>query len=272
MDIVNKSLPRGSKFYPVDEVLKVPLSSLMDRNNIETIRAASEVINESRANNEYWQMWHNTHNWELPEGTDQYPIIRMPSTGLRNITHQFGIYADARKSNYLGSSRIGYIKAVASKHMDVQYDPLRGGVWLHDVEYEGELLSNRPMVINKNLKSAIKTKIGELALEALIGAGEEDLKVGYSYYQTKAARAEQAAELIEKILSGDYDTTDLAECAVCLGLYNPKYSNTIHAHVIDLDSPGTADFDITPSARTKLIYLFGGYKLPDDYQDWFDKQ
>lgn len=274
MEIVNKSLPRGSRFYPLDPVMKVPVEHLMRRSNIELLRNARKLVQESKANSEYWGICESTYSWHIEEGTDEYPVIEMPAYGLSRITYHFNSYIKHSKANYVNCARIGHINlAVPEDKIKVQYDPIRGGLIVHEVEYEGELDSNKPMVINKQLKSAVKTKIGELALEALIGAGDEDLTVSSEvcWGATKASRGELASKLIPKILSGDYDTSELATCAVALGLYNTKRVNHLPNRIIDMDSPNTeVDFEITAAARTKLIYYFGGYKLPENYQEWFN--
>lgn len=271
MDIVNSSLPRGSKFYPIADALRIPLSSLLDANNLKVLRNAKEIVRDAGTCSDYWSICESSYSWVIPEGDEQYPIIQMSGYMLARITQHFCDYTKASKSNYVNSRRLGYINAAYQETIKVQYDPLRGGIWLHDVEYEGELVSNKPMVINKNLKSTIKAKIGELALEALIGAGDEDLKISDAVrYTTKAEAAEEAAKLCIKILSGDYETTELASCAVALGLYGYTHSRT-HGWVINMDAKReNIDFDITASARTKLIYHLGGYNLPENYQEWFD--
>lgn len=270
MDIVNQSLPRGSKFYPVEEYLTVPLSSLLNRHNIKILREAYTIVSEASANSEYWRMCQNTHNWEVAEGSDEYPIISMAKYSLGQIAYQFSTYTDNKKANYLSGERLGTIGTSATKSIKVQYDPVKKGIWLHDVEYEGELVNNKPMVVNRNLKSAVYTKIGELALEALIGAGDDDLEISHDLrYVSTASKASVVSELVIKVLSGDYDTNELASCAYGLGMYNCKWNGG--KHVLDLDRPRpSGTFDITASARTKLIYHFGGYNLPDNYQEWFD--
>lgn len=270
MDIVNKALPRGNKFYPVDPAICVILESLLKRENIETLRKAKELIQVQGLHSDYWKVCEQTYYWKLAEGSDEYPIITMAGNDLSKLAHYFSNGTDPKKANYTSSIRIRGVNAAYGKQIKVSYCPTRKGLMFYDVPYEGELVSNRPMVINKQLKTILTETINQLALEALIGAGDEDLNITDKVrWASASARAEEAIDLITNVLAGNYDTKDLATCAYALGLYDCKYARNI-GYILDLDAKKAAGFTLSAASRTRLIYHYGGYRLPDNYMEWFD--
>lgn len=271
MDIVNKKLPRGNKFYPVADVFCMPMASLMSRTNIEIIRKARKIIAHCAASSEYWSMCEQTYDWKIEEGTDEYPIISMYSRSFIKTVSCMSSYSSPKKMSFVNSTRFGHINCALTDTIRVRYDPERKGVWMYDVEYEGPLVSNKPMVINKVLKDSVIDAIKLLAVEALIGVGDEDLELSYDirYGTTVAQKSEILAGLVPKLLSGDYETKDLAAAAYLIGAYGSRYSG--NKCILDLDDVRSANVNFTAGARTKLIYHFGGYQLPDDYEEWFDK-
>lgn len=276
MEIVNKALPRGKKFIKIDPVYWPMFSMLLSRPNLACIEQAREIIKEAKANSDYWNMCTGITNFKIldKEGTDEYPVIRIDGRYMHSLNWHMGTYRSSKKAHYVGQTRIGVLNLPVPPegNIDIQWDPHLKGIWAHNIEYEGELENNKPMVINKQLKSLLREKIGEIAILALLDAQDEDLEVPREVYgSTVAGKSEIISEKAMKIISGDYELEDLVACSYAMGMYGCHYKQGV-GRVLDSKNPKDSDaFEITSSARTKLIYMFGGYKLPENYQEWFDK-
>lgn len=276
MDIVNKALPRGKKFIKLDPVYWPMFSMLLSRPNIACMLQASEIIKEAKANSDYWNMCTAMHNFKIvdEQGTDEFPIIRVNANYLHSINWHLSTYKSALKAHYAGMTRIGVLDLPVPPEgtLNIRWDPEKKGIWAYNVEYEGDIINNKPMVINKQLKSLIREKIGEIAILALLDAQDEDLEVPWNIYGASVSeKSEIIGNTAMKIIAGDYELEDLVKCSYAMGMYGCIYKPNV-GRVLDTKNPKNADaFEITSSARTKLIYMFGGYKLPDNYQEWFDE-
>ncbi|AUR82517.1 hypothetical protein NVP1152O_035 [Vibrio phage 1.152.O._10N.222.46.E1] len=290
MDMKTAPLPRGKKFYPLSgklEHLTVTFESLMRLDNILTLRRAFDLIKEASADSDYWNVRAPLKHWELLND-ETYPIIEMGTYSLATIFYGLSPVKGNKKHQYASYNRIGKldIPVVGSK-IKVQYDPLRRGLIVYDHPYEGELVGNKPMVVNKQLKSLIREKVGEIELLTLLGDTEY---IGMNQNPASYGKAERGtviAELAPKLFDDTYDEGDLAMICAAMGRYDCKW-NTIPYN--SRNTPGIVkpvadefnyyldtslkldggDFDFPASVRTLFIYHFGGYVLPDNYEEWFD--
>ncbi|APC46041.1 hypothetical protein HYP06_gp031 [Vibrio phage vB_VspP_pVa5] len=290
MDMKTTPLPRGKKFYPLTgnlDHLNVTLESLMRKDNIQTLLDSLELMKGVAVQTDYWEVRSPVRNWTLL--TDEtFPVIEMFSSSLSTIYYGLGEVKGNKKHQFGSYRRLGQTDIpIGGNKIKVQYDPLRRGLIVHDCPYEGELVSNKPMVINKQLKSLIREKVGEIELLTLLG--DEDFigmdKNPSSY--SKAERGTTIAELAPKLFDNTYDDVDLAMICAAMGRYRCKWNTApyVPAGVTQIPKPvddkfnyyldtsnkiDGSDFDFPASVRTLFIYHFGGYTLPDNYEDWFD--
>ena len=275
MNIVNPSLPTGKKFYPVPEQYQTTFEMVLNRQSHKEWNTVQERLKNCHLHYHRWGMHGHFHRFVMPEGTDLYPIVTTSAAGLHMLGDEFSKYVDHKKANYASNTRIGvfHMPLVDQYAIKLQWDPVRKGIIVHNHPYEGELVSNKPMVINKQLKNIITEKVNELALEVLIGADIEDLEVKNPwYYDNKAQKGAEITELIPKILDGTYETKELSQLSVLLGIYKVKNAGTgyMYKYIVDTDNKADGAFDITAATRTNLIYRLGGYNLPENYTEWFD--
>lgn len=289
MDNTIPPLPRGKKFFPLEgnlDHLNVTLGSLMRQDNIKTLCDSIELMKGVNVQSDYWEVRSPVRNWTLLTD-EEFPIIEMFASSLSTIYYGLGEVKGHKKDQFGSFRRLGQLDIpFVENKIKVQYDPLRRGIIAHDCPYEGELVPNKPMVVNKQLKSLIREKVGEIELLTLLG--DEDFigmdKNPSSY--SKAERGTTIAELAPKLFDDTYDDMDLAMICAAMGRYQCKWNSAPYNRngpqlpkpVADefnyyLDTShknDSADFDFPASVRTKFIYHFGGYTLPDNYEEWFD--
>lgn len=289
MEYNSTPLPTGKKFFPFgtdkEELLVALFAPLLKKENIEIIQKALKTMDEFKASHEYWNMRSPMRNWEVLTD-DEYPVINMRARDLVTMYPGFNMVNGSKKYQYASRSRIQALDIpVIGRDIKVQYDPLRKGLIVHDCVYEGELVGNKPMVVNKQLKSLIREKVGEIKLLVLLGdescIGMDD----HARYQSKAAKGEVIADLAPKLFDGTYDDQTLAMICSAMDMYVVEYNqvqyNTKSRKRPDIDfnyyldtskplNDDGKDFQFPANVRTKFIYHFGGYVLPDNYEEWFD--
>lgn len=290
MEYNSTPLPVGKKFFPLagkEDHLNVTFASVMKKESIDIIKTALST-QKDLPNNEYWEVRSPMSNWEVLTD-EEYPVIQMGRHALFYICYQLNTVNGTKKGQYASSRRINTLDIpVPNKTIKVQYDPVRKGLIVHDCPYEGELVGNKPMVVNKALKSLLNERVGEIELLALLGG---DSKIGLEQNPTWGSKND-AGELIANILPKLYDNTysehDVALVSGAMGRFVVNYNHGTYnrstgqrsAQPVDtkynyyLDTAikykGTSTYDFSASVRTKLIYHFGGYTLPDNYEEWFD--
>lgn len=287
MEHSNASLPTGKKFYPLagkQDHLNVKFNEIFKKANIEILLSALKLLDGATLNTEYWRVHAPICNWELLT-EDEYPVIEMASYSMYNIYSYLNTKQGTKKTQYASTLRIGLLDIPVVGNLKLQYDPVRRGLIVHDHPYEGDLVSNKPMVVNKNLKSLIREKVGEIELLALLSDGD---KIGLTKppHGSKSEKGELIASIVPKLLNDTHTDEELAMVCGAMGRFKVQYNNSYdyrthtysyavdkkYSYYLDTSEKGSGndDFDFTASVRTKLIFHFGGYTLPDNYEDWFD--
>lgn len=269
MNIVNPSLPTGNKFYPLFDASLIEAKTILSRETYDTLKQTRELIQKGGLNSNHWLCTSAYAYLKFPDGTDKYPKIKIRGHDLHFISYIFHITKAHNKSSYAAINRANGIpiQGDGREYITIQFDEKRNGIIVYDQPYEGELVSNKPMVINRQLKEFISERVNELALAALIGAEPKDLKA--EYWNDKSSRMLKLDQVLPKLLSGKFTDQDLAQAAQVIKAFGTEWVPNV-GYCLDLDKPNQHDFDIGAGTRTKLIYMLGGYKLPEDYQDWFD--
>ena len=290
MEMNSTPLPKGKKFFPwpkelahVDHIFE----SLMKKETIDLLKLARKTLVDSKVTAEYWNVRHQVDQWEVLSD-EKYPVIKMPGWGLSRMYGDFGTITGSKKMQYGASTRIkGLDIPVPEGKIKVQYCPQRKGLIVHDCPYEGELVGNKPMVVNKKLKSLINEKVGEIELLTLLGVEDFIGIKDNPQYSNKNERGEIIANKLEKLIDGSYEDEDLAMVCGAMGKYEVRHNSGRYDHKTGtqgskpvsgdwryyLDTSRKLDgtgFDFTASVRTKMIYHFGGYTLPDNYEEWFN--
>ena len=288
MEHSNASLPTGKKFYPLagkEDHLNVRLSAVMKKSNIDILLDAMKVVQNAELNSDNWRVYAPIMAWKVLSD-EEYPIIQMSYDGLGSIWHSFYSKVGSKKAQYASALRIGVLDIPVEATLKVQYDPVRRGLIVHDHPYEGDLVGNKPMVVNKNLKSLIREKVGEVELLALLSEGDKIGMTSAPNYGSKSEKGELIAGIVPKLLNDTYTDEELAMVCGAMDRFSVQYNNSFnyqtrtyeravdekYSYYLDtsVKGSGNEDFDFTASVRTKLIFHFGGYTLPDNYEDWFD--
>ena len=288
MEHSNASLPTGKKFYPLagnENHLNIKFGEMFKKANIEILLSAMKVLDGTALNMDYWRVNAPICNWKLLT-EDEYPVIEMSPHSLHTIYYSLNTKQGVKKTQYASTLRIGLLDIPVVGTLKLQYDPVRRGLIVHDHPYEGDLVGNKPMVVNKNLKSLIREKVGEVELLALLSDGDKIGMTKSPHHRSKSEKGELIAGIVPKLLNDTHTDEELAMVCGAMGKFNVQYNNIYdrstdtYSYAVDkkysyyldtsIKGSGNDDFDFTASVRTKLIFHFGGYTLPDNYEDWFD--
>ena len=273
MNISNVSLPTGKKFYPLSETTQIIFSHILHRPVIDAINKAKEAIPSDPYLGNFWSMYSRTLQYKRLSEEVDYPIYELPQYVLCNADNRLRDMIATKKTYYASQKRVGQIGIPINKDgkLKLQYDPIRKGLIVHDHPYEGELLGNKPMVVNKNLKELIRVKLEEIEVLALISEDDGLMPIDHvGYYTTKTGKGEIIADTLPKLFDGTYTETDVVTLSYIMGRYPLVYKNSTMC--IDTTKPTGRmdDFNFSAGLRTRLTYHFGGYTLPNNYEEWFD--
>lgn len=278
MELVNtKPLPKGSRFYPItdkEQLLHLPLmlSNKYYKASLEV--AAMQLAAKSAGyDTDKYSTLNNAYNVErysanfLPQDFDsEYPIFLVSNLFLTMLSPEGEIQTKHRKSFLSGSRRFIGIEGdipVSGMQAKLQWDPKRLGLIVHDHTYEGPLVSTGSGTVSKALNSTILGSINEGKLAKLLGIDIDYTKLGYN-------AGINLDDLIIKYLLNETNSEELFRMLSHLGFLSRTYDRVTSKIIISINEDKPKKLDITTTLRTKLIYMYGGYKLPDNHTEWFD--
>lgn len=271
---VNEDLPRGTKFYPAPQDIWGIFDVMLKKSNIDHLKGASEIIKESQSNSEYNRCYTAVSRLVMLD-TEEYPRVTMPVNTFAALHSSIYPNLCTKKADYANSAKLTILDIpVGTGYYDtieVRWDTKRKGFIVYNAPYEGELINNKPMVVNRQINKVIKSKISTLLAELLID-DDADLSIrsGYQYGANPSEKAKLIDECLPKILNDTYEVQELVTLTFVLGLYGKTYDYEKHRYQLDLDKKHNPNIVLPSALRTKLIYLYGGYTLPENYQEWFD--
>lgn len=300
MKIVNTlDLPKGNKLYDLKEISRFSLESREQiKSRIKTVLSLSyynlnnELIKISTHDGEYTNVFSESSSYYIdsleyskrfkPLSDDAYPIfeISTDSEDLPVLEYIITLVIDGRiedkfKKNYIsGSSRfttaIGDIPLTKEfeKTIKLQWSEEKQGLIVYDHPYEGGFKNISSMKTASDIDKIIKEVHYQAQMIELLSDDGIEVKSSHKYL-TNEGKNIILSDLVPKFLMQEANDEEIIAILAVLGAVSYKYyTNKIIASV---DKKKITDKIKIPSMlRTKLIYMYGGSKLPDNYEEWFD--
>lgn len=283
MKVVNPSYPRGNKFYLIYEAYHDICRKAF---SLKTYQAAEHITLNTQPGNAYLGPG-RTKNWvdalSLKSNTE-FPRFEVHSNLAFFAIHEgINSHIEHKKCNYQSIERIRDLGNMPwKKDMQIQWDDIRKGFIVFDVPYEGELEKVPKQGISKAITETLKDIIAETGMFDLLG---EAVYTGYAY--SDSVQGDKAfKESFEALLNGTFTPEQATSIALYSKAYRTEFCNTEYTRIQKLKAPGSnkrIDYKyyklvrnnntkptISTVTRTNLMYKYGGYKLPDNYKEWFD--
>jgi hypothetical protein len=273
MSLVNPPLPTGDRKLDKQytEILKPFLSN-------DCVELVDHMVQTSTALNSYSIHLRHCLNFleeikSITDSNSEHPIVEFNPGRLQALSDNFKLMPCTVQKHYafdwvLGNTEIFFNHR---KNVRLQYSPEHDCVLMKDVPYQGRLISNSPMIVNKELKDRIITHINTLRMTSLIEGNGSDIIIPKDtpIGPAKSQHSQLVKENLIRLLEDTANDLDLIKIALTLRLTDYKYSDT-HSHfILNLANISYANLKIDSATRTNLIYRLGGYNLPDDYESWF---
>ena len=284
MEIVNESFPRGNKFYEISEKFHENASKVFSLEMYNAVRFISEnspkgegVLNRNGCN--------AFINSCVKLSDDKFPKFKVNySSFFSALSEYITVNIKQRKSEYQTMRRISHLcpsDMPYYKDMVVQWDDIRKGFILYDIPYEGEMVTVPKSGISKAITEQLKDIVAETGMFEILG---ESLYI--SYNETNLSQIEGDKEFcnsFEDLLEGAQTYEQTCKIAVLSGAYSTNYCSDKAREVSKLpyDHPDKQKYyklvkktkskpKISTVTRQKLLFKYGGTRLPDNYMDWFD--
>lgn len=282
--INNDKLPKGNKFYPVsnhyasyeDDCYVHNLKKMLHKDYYEIVSKVYNdiVITHDKSVNQILHL--DNIKGYMEDCTiltdEEYPVFKVNKQAI-NLFLPEACREVAFKKNYHGGS-----KRIKTVMMDIpasddfiymQWCNKRKGIIIHNQVFEGSFKSNGSAKLNKEINEIIQDIIGQAQmLELLNSTFEVDRKYRYCSASQKKSVLEK---LIPKFISNTATDEEIFGILSVAGRIETKWDYASGKTIYSLDLRRLNDkIEIPPTLRTKLIYMYGGYTLPDNYEEWFD--
>lgn len=292
MELVNiDRLPTGKKDYPIEnEKVLAEIKTMLSKNFYERTKAFMEVVEVSSNivlnqdvdynNNVVYYNLKNYLNHFKMITDEEYPVFEINLTETYEPLRLLFPYVHTKhvfKQNYHSGSRrfptsIGDIPLPKGiEKLTVNFCPKTDSLIVHNHTYEGKFKNVNSKTVGNKLNEQILEVIQEAQMLELL---EGDIIVDWKRYGGSAAdKKVKLQNLIPKYLRGEASTSEVAQILDSAGRLDYKYcSDTREVKGIIKKDSYNEKIVIPTTLRTQLIYLYGGYTLPDDYEEWFYKE
>jgi hypothetical protein len=280
MDIINKEFPVGKKIYLVSELGLVPkIESLLNTktfNALKVLRDADVPFNDT-FNLRTSFSWLKSLELLNSSEYEEYPkFIIYSSHMFLAFSSMFNINTVHKKSAYQAITRIPAINNMPYfKGMIIQWDPTRLGFILHNAPYEGELDVVKKSGVSKYITKVLNDLVDENGIFEILGENQ------YLSYSPRSSTHSDTVfkETFLKFLAGTHSAEDVKHIAVNSGAYYMSHDHTERQRLRTLGNHSSEYFKLTRTGnkpkistvtRQILLYTYGGLKLPDNYEAWFD--
>jgi hypothetical protein len=258
---MSQELPTGKRFFKTSPNQEKLLAYLFEGEQIRNITEAFAEVNipDSSSLSFFKYLTH------IGDTGDKYPIITMHYTVLSAITgDNMCCYTSPLKANIGGEARMGTLAIPFSDSLRVQWCDKRKGLILHDIPYEGPLVSGKIGSANTYLREYVSKMYDVIKTAALVGAPIE-----YDHAQSWLDPAEVTQSLSD-IFEGKEVNLNSIPLLHSIGAVERTWqSSGINSRPRVLVSP-TDKIKISPAIRARALYNAGRYTLPDNYEEWFD--
>ncbi len=144
-------------------------------------------------------------------------------------------------------------------------------ITVYNMPYEGELeKSDRFTEVNKLITTKVKDLTAKIEMTCMIAGGYLDIpkNIEITNWYSKNISSEQFAKHFIKYLEGTSDLKDELLIARHMGVLDAWYDHTLRKYVYKITDKKPK---FPTGIRTRIYYMAGAYKVPDNYQEWFDK-
>lgn len=282
MEIINTSFPTGNKFYPIENVKTQEKCAKVF--SLKMYQAAEFISNNvSYSSNEYLgsqyvSPWFNS--LELCHHHEEFPRFKINYyVAFKGVSESVNAVILHKKTNYQSINRIRDLGNMPwHPGMTIQWDNVRKGFIVFDIPYEGELITVPKSGISKAITEILKDIVAEAGMFELLG---ESTYID-SYYSDSVKADKAFRNAFEALLNGTQTTKQTTDIAIGSGAYYAKYDNEEatkiwklppkdrHYRYYKLTRLEKNKPKISTITRTQLMYKYGGLKLPENYQEWFD--
>ena len=287
MDIVNHSYPRGRKFYEVHDSKHDMCRKVFCRTMYNAAMHISQYAGHSNEclGAQYVTPW--TSSLEIFGTTfGEYPKFKILSArAFHGVSEGINSVIMHKKTNYQSIVRIRDLGNMPwEQGMVIQWDDDRGGFIVDDVAYEGEMDSVPKSGIGKLITETLKDIVAEAGMFELLG---ESTYVE-AYYSDSIQADKNFRSSFEALVDGTQTTKQTTDIAIGSGAYTcihdydrAKQANTAwqSQHGQYTYPPSSPNYKLTRTGnkpkistitRQFLLFKYGGLKLPENYEDWFD--
>lgn len=279
MQIINKEpLPTGSRFYEIEnEDLKEHLKMVLSLKYFKTIREFVKASEEKRTAGVIRDLalpssMHSYVRSILSDEDSEYPSFTISSADECFILKETEIDFKFKKS-YFNSVRrlVGSgleLPLDENQNITLQWCNDRGGLIVHNHPYEGPLQNAGSMKVAAQLTEVLNDQIKVVEMSNIIGL---DVKPrDYSHYAGADAKAVATHELFPQLALGNIEPEDAVTLLLYLGYMQRGYDYNAGKVVFRPTPEKYRKLKIPSAVRTKLVYMYGGFKLPDNHMEWFD--
>tara|TARA_B110000014_G_C20125774_1_gene599559 strand:- start:3877 stop:4725 length:849 start_codon:yes stop_codon:yes gene_type:complete len=281
MEIVNESFPRGNKFYPVCEQHREKASKVfsLEMHNAAKFMAENSPKRSGVLSKAGCDTFMRTFDLV---SQDTFPKFRVKCYSFfRCLSEHVSIQLRQRKDYYQSMQRFDQVAHNMPwyKDMIVQWDNVRKGFIVHDTPYEGEMVTVPKSGISKAITEQLKDIVAETGMFEILG---ENLYVGAGANLDSVRGDIEFYNSFEYLLNGTQTHDQTCKVALLSGAYFTKYCNdkSLALSHLPYGDPNRHKYyklvktkskpKISTVTRQKLLFKYGGTRLPDNYMDWFD--
>ncbi len=260
------------------------MSSALDRRVYNSIAALRKTVTslpkeERKADKHYRSMrLYNYQTKFLKLDDNPYPTYEVLTEGAftsfnsENCNANEGIRTTQVKkaTSYQRTEEYRMLGNLPNK-VGLQFNIKGDKLTVFNMPYEGALeKSDRYKEVNKLITTRVKELKVKIELTCIVAGGYLDIpkNIKSTNWDAQNVSPEQFAVHFMKYLEGTSDLTDELLIARHMGILKSDYDTTSFSHIYKTTDKKPK---FPTGIRTRIYYMAGADKVPDNYQEWFDK-
>jgi hypothetical protein len=279
-----QKFPEGKKVFKISAYYAKNIVGALDRevyNNIAALRkTVTSLPKEERTADKHYRSMRlsNYQTKVLKLNDDPYPTYEaltdhaFSSFNSENCNTNNGIYTTQVKkaTSYQRTEEYRMLGNLPNR-VGLQFYVRGDKLTVFNMPYEGELVkSDRYKEVNNLITTRVKELKAKIELTCIVAGGYLDIpkNIKSTNWDTKNVSPEQFAVHFMKYLEGTSDLTDELLIARHMGILDSELDRISYTYVYKTTNKKPK---FPTGIRTRIYYMAGAYKVPDNYQDWFDK-
>lgn len=214
------------------------------------------------------------------EGVPGYPIFECTSIHLFDTIYEHvSVTTHHTKKHYQSPARIVIPGLPKAKKEDTTipvfagmrfyFDPKTNELVIVNMPYEGELIRNREYTaIHQAIQDEMLLANNKIKAMSLIMSDGLIKPNSSNWQQSKTACVELPA-IVHKIMDNTAELEDYIQASATLKLSTSRWSIEASSQVLEIFDDAKPKWQ--SGTRMNVMYQYGGYDLPPNYADWFDK-